>query len=149
MDRLLDVLVDTGFPSTRFEVEVIESALIDDFAVARRVLLAMKSVGIHVTLDDFGTGYSSLSNLSELPFEKIKIDRSFVHTMHEHAESKTIVNAIISLASSLNMSTTAEGIETESDAQALAALGCRLGQGYFYSKAVPAHEVAALIKRFG
>jgi diguanylate cyclase (GGDEF)-like protein len=148
IERLLDVLRETGFPPERFEVEITENALIGDLDMARRIVLGLKSHGIRVALDDFGTGYSSLSHLSELPFDKIKIDRSFIHTMRDRHESATIVNAIIGLGRSLNLPTTAEGIETPADAEMLSKLGCNVGQGFLYSKAVPAGEVAGLVARY-
>jgi diguanylate cyclase (GGDEF)-like protein len=144
-ERLLAILQETRFPAGRFEIEITENALIGDLDLARRVVLDLKSHGIRVALDDFGTGYSSLSHLSELPFDKLKIDRSFVHTMHGRPESATIVNAIIGLGRSLNMSTTAEGIESVADAELLARLGCNVGQGFLYSRPVPARDVPALI----
>lgn len=149
IERLLQVLRETGFPPERFEVEITENALISDLDLARRIVLSLKRHGIRVALDDFGTGYSSLAHLSELPFDKLKIDRSFIHTMHERHESVTIVNAIIGLGRSLNLPTTAEGIETLEQAQALTRLGCDVGQGFYYSKPVPAGDVAGIIHRYG
>jgi diguanylate cyclase (GGDEF)-like protein len=148
VDNLLKVLSETGFPASRFEIEITENALIDDLELARRIVLAIKGHGIRVALDDFGTGYSSLSHLSELPFDKIKIDRSFIHTLHERPESATIVTAIIGLGRSLNLPTTAEGIESHADADVLTRLGCNSGQGFLYSKPVPAAEAVLLIARF-
>jgi diguanylate cyclase (GGDEF)-like protein len=145
IERLMGVLSETGFPPERFEIEVTENALIGDLDLARRIVLGLKAQGIRVALDDFGTGYSSLSHLSELPFDKLKIDRSFIHTMHQRAESASIINAIIGLGRSLNMPTTAEGIESVADAEMLTKLGCNVGQGFLYSKPVPAHEVQGLI----
>lgn len=145
IERLLGVLRETGFPPERFEIEITENALIGDLELARRIVLGLKAHGIRVALDDFGTGYSSLSHLSELPFDKLKIDRSFIHTMHGRPESATIVNAIIGLGRSLNMPTTAEGIESAADAELLTRLGCNVGQGFLYSRPVPAHEVQALM----
>lgn len=95
--------------------------------MARRTVLGLKSHGIRVALDDFSAGFSSLSHLSELPFDKIKIDRSFIHTMRDRHENATIVNAIIGLRRSLNLPTTTEGIETPADAEMLCNLGCILG----------------------
>ncbi len=145
IERLLAVLQETGFPPERFEIEITENALIGDLDQARRVVLGLKAHGIRVALDDFGTGYSSLSHLSELPFDKLKIDRSFIHTMHGRPESATIVNAIIGLGRSLNMPTTAEGIESVADAELLARLGCNVGQGFLYSRPVAAQDVPTLI----
>ena len=146
--NLLKVLDETRFPPSRFEIEITENALIGDIELARRIVVNLKSHGIRVALDDFGTGYSSLSHLSELPFDKIKIDRSFIRTLHTRRESATIVNAIIGLGRSLNLPTTAEGIESLADADMLTQLGCNSGQGFLYSKPVPATEAAALIAQF-
>lgn len=146
-EQLLEVLRETGFPANRFEIEITENALIDDLELARRIVVGLKSHGIRVSLDDFGTGYSSLSHLSELPFDKIKIDRSFINTLHRRPESITIVKAIIGLGKSLNLPTTAEGIESSTDAEMLTELGCNAGQGFLYSRPVPAEQVELLIGR--
>jgi diguanylate cyclase (GGDEF)-like protein len=145
VERLLTVLHDTGFPAERFEIEITENALIGDLDLARRIVVALKARGIRVALDDFGTGYSSLAHLSELPFDKIKIDRSFIHTLRNKHESATIVHAIIGLGKSLNLPTAAEGIESAADADLLIELGCHVGQGFHYSRPLPASEVQALI----
>jgi diguanylate cyclase (GGDEF)-like protein len=147
IERLLQVLAEEDFPPQRLEVEITESALIGDLALARRIVLGLKEHGIRIALDDFGTGYSSLSHLSELPFDKIKIDRSFVATLRERRESASIVNAIVGLGRSLNVPTTAEGIEDPAVAQALAELGCNFGQGYLFAKPMPADEAAAYAER--
>ncbi len=146
-ERLIEVLREAGFPPERLEIEITESALIADLALARRVVLRLKQNGIRIALDDFGTGYSSLNHLSELPFDKIKIDRSFVSSMHQRHESASIITAIIGLGRSLNVQTTAEGVESPTDALALASLGCNYGQGYLYAHPMPASEVAAYIAR--
>jgi diguanylate cyclase (GGDEF)-like protein len=147
VQTLLSLLKESGFPSHRLEVEITENALIDDVAQARKVLHTLKSHGIRLALDDFGTGYSSLASLSELPFDKIKIDRSFIQTMHINKNSETIVNAIIGLGKSMNLSITAEGIETRADADLLTKLGCHRGQGYLFSRAVPAQEALVMISQ--
>jgi EAL domain-containing protein (putative c-di-GMP-specific phosphodiesterase class I) len=146
ISRLMQVLHETGFPPERFEIEITENALIADLDLARKIVLGLKDQGVRVALDDFGTGYSSLSHLSELPFDKIKIDRSFIHTMHKRNESASIVHAIIALGRSLNLPTTAEGIESVDDAKMLAKLGCNVGQGFLYSKPMPAGDVAPFIE---
>jgi diguanylate cyclase (GGDEF)-like protein len=146
-DTLEAVLREQGFPPQRLEIEITENALIGDLALARTVLHDLKARGMRVALDDFGTGYSSLSHLSELPFDKIKIDRSFVQSMNERPHSASIVNAVIALGHSLQLATTAEGIETEAHAQALRRLGCGSGQGFLYAKPLPAHEVPSLLQR--
>ncbi|MCC6242754.1 MAG: EAL domain-containing protein [Gemmatimonadaceae bacterium] len=143
-----DVVVrDSGFPPERFEVEITESALMSDVDMARRTILLLKRHGIRVALDDFGTGYSSLSHLSELPFDRIKIDRSFIRALDAREESAMIVNAIIGLGKSLKLPTTAEGIESLADAEHLAALGCSVGQGFWYSLPMPGDEVPAFLTR--
>jgi diguanylate cyclase (GGDEF)-like protein len=146
-DTLEAVLRELEFPPQRLEIEITENALIGDLALARSVLQDLKARGMRVALDDFGTGYSSLSHLSELPFDKIKIDRSFVQSMTERPHSASIVNAVIALGHSLQLATTAEGIETEAHAQALRRLGCGSGQGFLYAKPLPAHEVPSLLQR--
>jgi diguanylate cyclase (GGDEF)-like protein len=146
-DTLEAVLREQDFPPQRLEIEITENALIGDLALARSVLHDLKARGMRVALDDFGTGYSSLSHLSELPFDKIKIDRSFVQSMNERPHSASIVNAVIALGHSLQLATTAEGIETEAHAQALRRLGCGSGQGFLYAKPLPADEVPLLLQR--
>jgi diguanylate cyclase (GGDEF)-like protein len=147
VDRLLALLHEAGFPPGRLEVEITETALMADLAAARRTVLALKAQGLRIALDDFGTGYSSLSHLSELPFDKIKIDRSFVASMHQRRESASIVNAIVGLGHSLNVPTTAEGIESADEARTLAQLGCDYGQGFLWARPMPAHDAAAFARR--
>lgn len=142
---ILAVLKETGFPPQRLEVELTEHALVADLASAKRVISSLKAVGIKIALDDFGTGYSSLCYLSELPFDKIKIDRSFIRTLHERPESAKVVNAIIGLGHSLGVLTIAEGVETERDEAFLRDIGCHVAQGFLYSKPVPAADLPKLI----
>ena len=118
-----------------------ENALVRDIGSARRVIAMLKAAGMTIALDDFGTGYSSLAYLSELPFDKLKIDRSFIRTLHERAESAKIVSAIIGLSRSLGVEVVAEGVETERDAQMLARLGCGSAQGYLFAKPMAAAAV--------
>ena len=139
------MLNETGFPPRRLEVELTEHALVADLASAKRVISSLKSVGIKIALDDFGTGYSSLCYLSELPFDKIKIDRSFIKKLHEREESAKIVNAIVGLGRSLGVPTIAEGVETESEAAFLREIGCPVAQGFYYSTPVPAAELPKLV----
>ncbi len=142
---ILAILNETGFPPHRLEVELTEHALVTDLASAKRVISSLKSVGIKIALDDFGTGYSSLCYLSELPFDKIKIDRSFIKTLHEREESAKVVNAIVGLGRSLGVTTIAEGVETEREAAFLREIGCTVAQGFLYSTPVPASELQALV----
>jgi diguanylate cyclase (GGDEF)-like protein len=144
--KIMTVLAKTKFPPQRLEVELTENALVDDIASAKHVISTLKAQGIKVALDDFGTGYSSLWYLSELPFDKIKIDRSFIKTLHERPESAKIVSAIIGLGKSLGVPTIAEGVESERDAEVLRSLGCTIAQGFFYSKPVPAADLSEVVK---
>jgi diguanylate cyclase (GGDEF)-like protein len=138
---LLAVLRRHRVPPRRLDVELTETALVSDTAQARGVMLALKEAGITVTLDDFGTGYSSLCYLAEMSFDKIKIDRSFVHTLLERPQSAKIVDAVLGLSRSLGVQTVAEGVETEAQAQMLRQLGCGLAQGYLYGRPVSAADV--------
>lgn len=140
--QLLSLLAEYRVPPSRLDLELTESALVTDTAIARQVMQHMKQAGITVTLDDFGTGYSSLCYLAEMSFDKIKIDRSFVHTLRERPESVKIVDAIIGLSRSLGVQTVAEGIETEEDAERVQRMGCTMGQGYLYGKPAPMATLA-------
>jgi EAL domain-containing protein (putative c-di-GMP-specific phosphodiesterase class I) len=132
--KLLKVLTETGFPTARLKVEITEDALVTDFEAARTILASLKNQGVIIALDDFGTGYSSLRHLRELPFDVLKIDRSFVSNMADNAEAKALVQTIVALAKSMGLSVTAEGVETEAQANALKALGCDVGQGYLFGR---------------
>jgi diguanylate cyclase (GGDEF)-like protein len=144
--KIMTILAKTKFPPQRLEVELTENALVDDIASAKHVISSLKAQGIKVALDDFGTGYSSLWYLSELPFDKIKIDRSFIKTLHDRAESAKIVAAIVGLGKSLGVPTIAEGVETQRDAEVLRALGCTIAQGFLYAKPVPAADLAEVVR---
>ena len=139
------VLAETGFPAARLELEVTESALIGDLALARSLLRDLKALGVRLALDDFGTGYSSLRHLQLLPFDKLKIDQSFVGAMPTDTESAKIVSAVVGLGHSLGLSTVAEGVETEEVAELLRGLGCDIGQGWLFGRPVPAHDIGALV----
>ena len=143
--EILQTLTEVGFPPQRLELEITENALVVDHEQAMKTITSLKNQGISIALDDFGTGYSSLHHLRVLPFDKIKIDQSFVKTMRDNADSRMIVKAIIGLSGSLGLPTTAEGIETNNNADILRDLGCTLGQGFLFSKAVPSKEVPKLL----
>ncbi|MCE1235256.1 MAG: EAL domain-containing protein [Hyphomicrobiales bacterium] len=143
--EILQILTEVGFPPQRLEIEITESALVVDHDQATQTLMSLKNQGISIALDDFGTGYASLHQLRMLPFDKIKIDQSFVRTMRENTDSRMIVKAIIRLSGSLGLPTTAEGIESSGSADILRDLGCTLGQGFLYSQAIPAGSVPDLI----
>jgi diguanylate cyclase (GGDEF)-like protein len=135
--KIIKAMVETGFAATRLEVEITESALFENLPLAQSIIGSLKNQGVNVALDDFGTGYSSLAHLRALPFDRIKIDKSFVLSMHDSADSAAIVNAIIGLGHSLALPITAEGVETLQLAERLAALGCSKAQGWAYGK--PTH----------
>lgn len=143
--KIVKVLVETGFPANRLEVEITESSLFKNLSLAQSIIGSLKNQGIRIALDDFGTGYSSLAHLRALPFDRIKIDRSFVSSMTENSESSAIVNAIAGLGASLNVPITAEGIESEEVISTLAALGCSKGQGWLYGKPLSIQEVNKLL----
>ncbi|GAA0301339.1 hypothetical protein GCM10009087_08890 [Sphingomonas oligophenolica] len=132
--KIIKVLTETGFPATRLEVEITESSLFDNLALAQSIVGSLKNQGIRLALDDFGTGYSSLAHLRALPFDRIKIDKSFIMSINDNAESAAIVNAITRLGDSLNLPITAEGIEDAVTEERLRALGCSKGQGYLYGR---------------
>jgi diguanylate cyclase (GGDEF)-like protein len=132
--KIVKVLTETGFPPQRLEIEITETALFDNIEVAQSIIGSLKNQGIRLALDDFGTGYSSLAHLRSLPFDRIKIDKSFVLSLEDNVESAAIVNAITSLGQSLSLSVTAEGIEDERVHKRLHELGCAKGQGWLYGK---------------
>lgn len=132
--KIIKVLTETGFPASRLEIEITESALFDNLALAQSIVGSLKNQGARLALDDFGTGYSSLAHLRALPFDRIKIDKSFVVSLNESADSAAIVNAIVSLGESLNLPITAEGVEDAAIEARLKALGCAKAQGWHYGK---------------
>ena len=140
------VFDQTGFPASRLELEITESALVGDLQLARDLLDQLKSLGVRLALDDFGTGYSSLRHLQTLPFDKIKIDRSFVGAMSDDGESMKIVSAVIGLGRSLGLSTVAEGVETVETAALLNELGCDVGQGWLFGRPVAACDLDQLMQ---
>ena len=147
LQAVRDALGDAGLPPTRLELEITETLLLDKSELVIATLHALRALGVHISMDDFGTGYSSLSYLRSFPFDKIKIDRSFVHDIGANADSQAIVRAIVSLGSSLGITITAEGVETESDLACLKAEGCTEGQGYLFSKAQPQPTILALLAK--
>jgi diguanylate cyclase (GGDEF)-like protein len=132
--KIIKVLTETGFPANRLEIEITESSLFDNLALAQSIVGSLKNQGAKLALDDFGTGYSSLAHLRALPFDRIKIDKSFVMSLNESADSAAIVNAIARLGESLNLPVTAEGIEDAQIEERLRTIGCSKGQGWYYGK---------------
>jgi diguanylate cyclase (GGDEF)-like protein len=144
--RVLRILGETGLPPLRLEIEITESALVTDLESARSVLGSLREAGVRIVLDDFGTGYSSLYHLRNFKVDKIKIDRSFVEHMEDQRESAAIVNALIGLGHGLGLTITAEGIEQGAQDRDLLAHGCGQGQGFLFSRAVPAEQTAVFFK---
>ena len=140
-----DALAWSGLPGNRLELEVTESVLLQHNEATLETLHRFRNLGARISMDDFGTGYSSLSYLRSFPFDKIKIDKSFIHGMIDSGENEAIVRAIAGLGISLGIATTAEGVETIGQLERLIADGCTEVQGYFFSPPRPAAEVPGLI----
>jgi diguanylate cyclase (GGDEF)-like protein len=134
-------------PPRSLELEVTETGLMEDITTAAQHLLSLRRSGALIAIDDFGTGYSSLSYLKSLPLDKIKIDKSFVQDLLDDEDEATIVRAIIQLGKSLGMQVIAEGVETVEQEAYIIAQGCNEGQGYFYSKPLPARELLLFLKQ--
>lgn len=135
--RILDVLSQCDFPAERLEIEITEDALVSDITTARTILASLKKAGVRIILDDFGTGYSSLQHLSELPFDALKIDQSFVKSMNDSESALMVVKAVLQLAGNMGLGLIAEGIETKEQLAALVALGCERGQGFYLGRPLP------------
>jgi len=140
-----NVLDRTSLPASRLELEITEQTLLENGERTMRTLTSLKALGLGITMDDFGTGYSSLNYLSNFPFDRIKVDRSFVARLGQSKQQTAIVRAVIDIADSSGMATTAEGVETADQRDLLAALGCGEVQGYFFSRPVPISDVPKLI----
>jgi len=140
--KLIKLLIEAKFPPHRLEIEITESCLHQNIAQVRSLITSLKNQGIKVSLDDFGTGYSSLAQLRSLPFDRIKIDRSFVSSLVDNKDSAAIVNAIAQLGKGLDMPITAEGIENGAVLERLMEFGSITGQGYYYGRPQPAREVS-------
>ncbi|KQO64073.1 MULTISPECIES: EAL domain-containing protein [unclassified Methylobacterium] len=148
VEAVRQALAQSRLPPGRLELEITESVLLKDNLATLATLYALRRLGVRIAMDDFGTGYSSLSYLRSFPFDKIKIDQSFVRDITNKTDSGLIVRAVIGLGLSLGMRTTAEGIETEAQFDRLRSEGCDEGQGYFFAKPSPASEVPRAIERW-
>ena len=147
-DLIADVkaaLEESGLRPQSLKLELTESSIMSNTEKAVEILEQLKQIGVGLEIDDFGTGYSSLSYLNRLPFDTVKIDRSFVRDLYSKAESAEIVKTILDLARSMNMTVVAEGVETIEQLDALTSLGCDYGQGYYFSKPVDKEATRALI----
>ncbi|MFN3425889.1 MAG: EAL domain-containing protein, partial [Novosphingobium meiothermophilum] len=141
------VLVETGLAPERLMLEITEGALMDDYSRAVSIRRRLKALGIRIAMDDFGTGYSSLSYLQSFPFDKIKIDQTFVANLERNAQSAAIVRTVISLGRSLDLTTVAEGVETQAQLDILRCEGCDEMQGYLIGRPQPIADYAALVGR--
>lgn len=145
--KVLKLLTETGFPPERLEIEITETALFDNLPLAQSIVASLKNQGIRIALDDFGTGYSSLAHLRALPFDRLKIDRSFVASMTDNSESAAIVQAIARLAESLGLPVTAEGVESSAIETQLRDLGLAKAQGWHFGKPMSVEEARELLSR--
>ncbi len=143
--KIVKLLVETGFPANRLEIEITESSLFENLSLAQSIVGSLKNQGIKIALDDFGTGYSSLAHLRALPFDRIKIDRSFVTSIRQNSESKAIVKAITGLGESLGMAITAEGVEDKETESELRNIGCGKGQGWHYGHPLSAEQTREIL----
>jgi EAL domain-containing protein (putative c-di-GMP-specific phosphodiesterase class I) len=147
LDVVERAMKSNGIDPARLEFEITESLFLDEKASTIEKLAALKALGVRLALDDFGTGYSSLGYLHKAAFSRIKIDRSFVsRPVQPNGEASAIIQAIVSLAHSLEMTTTAEGTETREEFERCRALGCEQVQGYLFGKPMPPEEATALVR---
>ncbi len=147
--KVLAALAASGLPASRLELEITEAVLIRDDEAALAILHQLRAIGVRIALDDFGTGYSSLSYLHKFPFNKIKIDRSFINDITDAGGTSSIVKAVVDIAAARDMITTAEGVETVQQQEMLRALGCSEMQGWLFSPAKPAAEIRQLLFSHG
>ncbi|MGA8967646.1 MAG: EAL domain-containing protein [Pseudolabrys sp.] len=147
VSMVTSALNETGMPPHKLQLEITETVLLQNTFTTLATLHELRKMGVQIALDDFGTGYSSLSYLRSFPFDKIKIDRSFIQDLSNGAEPLAIVNAVAGLAKCLNMTSTAEGVETQQQMDVLQAIGCTEMQGYLFSHARPANEIRQFFQR--
>jgi predicted signal transduction protein with EAL and GGDEF domain len=145
VEMVMSALAASGLPATRLEVEITEGVLLQENAKTLQTLHRLRELGVRVSMDDFGTGYSSLSYLRSFPFDKIKIDRSFVSDLSANRDGVAIIRAIAGLGKSLGMTTVAEGVETHDQMERIRTEGCTDVQGYLISRPVSATELLAFL----
>jgi diguanylate cyclase (GGDEF)-like protein len=145
VEVVVNALASSGMPADRVQLEITETVLMQNTFNTLATLQKLRALGVQIALDDFGTGYSSLSYLRSFPFDKIKIDRSFIQDLSSSAEPLAIVHAVAGLAKNLNMVSTAEGVETNQQRDALQSLGCVEMQGYLFSRPRPPAEIAQML----
>jgi diguanylate cyclase (GGDEF)-like protein len=142
---VVSALAASGLPAQRLELEITESVLLQDNAANMAMLHDLKALGVRISMDDFGTGYSSLSYLRSFPFDKIKIDQTFVRDILHDSDALAIIKAVLDLGASMGVITTAEGVETQAQLDALRGQGCAEIQGYFISRPAPAGDIARML----
>ena len=145
LETVDEALADAGLPAHLLTIELTESVLVEHTEPMRELLAALKVRGVRLAIDDFGTGYSSLSYLHRFPVDVLKIYRSFVSGMASGSDEEELTRTIVRLGQSLGLTVIAEGIELEGELHSLQSMGCDLGQGYLFSKPVPAGLVADLV----
>ncbi len=146
---LHSVLMESGLAPDRLVIEITEGALMDDYSRAVSTLRRVKALGVRIAMDDFGTGYSSLSYLQSFPFDKIKIDQTFISNLDRNAQSAAIVRAVLGLGRSLSLITVAEGVENQQQLAILRREGCDEMQGYLIGRPQPIGDYAELVGRSG
>jgi diguanylate cyclase (GGDEF)-like protein len=146
LSQVTEALKHSGLPARRLELEITETLLLEKSSQVLATLHALRALGVRISMDDFGTGYSSLSYLRSFPFDKIKIDQSFVRDLGSNRDAQAIVRSIISLGKGLGVTITAEGVETEAELSCLRTEGCHEGQGFLFSRARPNAEIISLLQ---
>jgi EAL domain-containing protein (putative c-di-GMP-specific phosphodiesterase class I) len=147
VQAVVDALGNSGLPPERLELEITELVLLGDSEATLATLYQVREIGVRISMDDFGTGYSSLSYLQSFPFDKIKIDRSFVEDITHGVGSLNIVRAVTAMAQGLGMTTTAEGVETAEQLAIVRAEGCTEMQGFLFSHPLPGHEAMQFLRQ--
>jgi predicted signal transduction protein with EAL and GGDEF domain len=143
--RILAILGETGLSPRRLEIELTESALVQDLESAQQVLGALRDAGVRIALDDFGTGYSSLYHLRNIKIDKLKIDRTFIDDIEHHPDAAALMRALLGLGHGLGLTITAEGVEAQGQANALMEQGCQQAQGYLYGRAMSSADAARFV----
>ncbi|MGZ4728060.1 MAG: putative bifunctional diguanylate cyclase/phosphodiesterase, partial [Acidimicrobiales bacterium] len=149
LDTVARALMHHSLPASSLCLELTESLLMENVGMTSKLLSALRSAGVRISVDDFGTGYSSLAYLKRLPVDEVKIDRSFVSDLDDDGANTSLVAAVVAIAASLGLSTVAEGVEKPEQAARLHELGCNEAQGYWFSRPVPADEIAAVMEGLG
>jgi EAL domain-containing protein (putative c-di-GMP-specific phosphodiesterase class I) len=144
-DLVHSILIETGMPPSRLELEITESALIEDLQRTLDMLRRIKALGVAIAMDDFGTGYSSLSTLQAFPFDKLKIDKSFVEKIESRQQASVIVTAVLGLGKSLAIPVLAEGVENEAQVSFLSSENCDQAQGYYFGRPVPLSDIKHMV----